>query len=799
MFRQRSYKLVVFLFLLVGYNAEGQQNSLIDKLKANNVSIIEINTAGSAQIVSREEYLNASYTLYTYKDGGYSIFTDSTEIKGRGNSTWDWPKKPFRLKLKTAKSLLSMPSNKHWALLANFIDKTLSRNKVAMDLGSYLGLPYSPRSDVVELVVNGWHWGSYQLSEVPKISTDRVNITAINTKNENITGGVIFELDERLGEQYYFNTNQQLPVTIKEPDDLNTANPIIASKHLNYVSKIFKNAEDALFSINFIDTLTGYKKYFNIESVYNWYLVQEIFKNVDISKYSVFFYIDTRNNNKITFGPLWDFDMSSGAVEDPFGIRVTDNVWINRFYQDSTFLNTVKSRWAKNRPYLLEFITSKINENARKLHFSQQTNFNFWNEYYGLIQEQYITFNQEDNYEDDIFYFKKWMNQRLSWLDKQFSTTPFSFMPITRDNYHDSKEDNEIKGLLKGYQSFDHNGFFKVVNPPKHGQLNLNKISGEYIYTPKANFNGNDTLLFIYNDGYKNSDTGLVNFKILPVNDLPITNSGTISLMEDEILERNTSEGLLSFSKDVDEDLIYFEITDSVKHGKLNFKNDGSFVYIPNPNYFGEDTFYFKAFDHIGSSNTSFIIFNVSPVNDPPEVRDSSYLFQIKNSDRFIFDNSNDFYKNIFDIDNDKTDLTIELFDFNTTKGIISRNVSGYYVYSPKYNYSGLDSVKLIVNDSKLFSKVVTLVFRILNDKLKVDSDNIILFPNPTNYNIKLKNIDVNQIVIEDLSGAIYPNIPFFKIGNDIIVDCSKLPNGNFLIQLIINQKLIGIKKFFKL
>ena len=170
----------ILIFILTAFGAFGQDISLIEKLKQNKISIIEINTSGGAQIVSKEDYLTASYTLYTYKNGAYTTLSDSTEIKGRGNSTWNWPKKPFRLKLKSAKSLLSMPSSRHWALLANFSDKTLSRNKVAMDLGGFWGLPYNPRSDVVELVVNGWHWGSYQLIEVPKVATDRINITAIN-------------------------------------------------------------------------------------------------------------------------------------------------------------------------------------------------------------------------------------------------------------------------------------------------------------------------------------------------------------------------------------------------------------------------------------------------------------------------------------------------------------------------------------------------------------------------------------------------------------------------------------------
>lgn len=893
-------KLNSFFFIqvsiLIAFNAIGQNSSLIEKLKQNKISIIEINTAGGAEIVSKEEYLTASYSLHAYKNGSYIVTSDSTEIKGRGNSTWNWPKKPFRLKLKNSKSLLSMPSSKHWALLANFSDKTLSRNKLAMDLGQYFGLSYNPRSDVVELVINGWHWGSYQLIEVPKVATDRINITSINSKSGTIDGGVIFELDARLGEQYSFWTNQYQPITIKDPDDLNTSNPIIANQHLDYVSNIFKNAEDVLFSDNFTDPINGYKKYIDTSSVFNWYITQEIFKNIDLSRYSVFFYNDTKNGNKITFGPLWDFDLSSGVLEDPYGIRGTENLWISRLYQDPTFLNAIKLKWISKRADLLQFITSKINENTRKLHYSQQTNFNFWNQFYSVISDEYATFHQEKSYDEDIFYFKKWMHQRLTQLDHQFVGDSYSFIPITRDYFHVINEDSEINGRLESFHSFETEGSYKIISAPKKGKIELNEKSGEYNYSPNTNYNGVDSALFLYNNGLNNSDTGLIHFEIKPINDLPITRNGIFEMNEDEYIEKSISDGLSIFVNDTDLDPLLFEVERYVKHGELIVSDNGSFKYVPKKNYYGADTFYFKVKDLNGTSNISSIIFNINSindtpvafsktfilnedevyeytnfnskiliaedvdsealqyqvvtkplhgqfflkengnfkyipdynffgidsisfkvkdtqlfsntailrfavqaVNDPPKILDTLFYFQIKTIDEVVFDSNNILYNKIVDVDNARQDLKLIPQTNLNTKGEVYISNNSNYIYKPSKTFAGLDSLAIKVTDLASNSNEVKIIFRILKENILLNSDKIFLFPNPANSYFRLNDLDIDQIIIQSIYGNSYTGVNFSKIGRSVIVNCSILPKGEYIIKLFNKNEFIGMKKFIKL
>lgn len=340
MILKRSFCIFLSFFYFTTY---AQETQLIVKLKSHQLSIVEINTVDNQNVTSKETYLKAAIRIHEFAKNTFKVINDSTEIKGRGNSTWELPKKPFRLKFFKAISIAGMPSNRHWALLANFEDKSLSRTTLASDLGKYLGIGYVPRSIPVELVLNGEHLGSYQLIEVVKIDPNRINITTVTTKNNITTGGAIFELNLRRDEQYNFYTNAGIPISIKEPDDLNAKTPEIASQHFNYLVDILNKAEGALYSSNFADTAIGYHKYFNVESVVDWYLTVEIVKNFDIGEYSVFKYIDTKNNNKITYGPIWDFDLSAGNREGPLGYKAkVENAWMRRFFEDPNFERLVK-------------------------------------------------------------------------------------------------------------------------------------------------------------------------------------------------------------------------------------------------------------------------------------------------------------------------------------------------------------------------------------------------------------------------------------------------------------------------
>jgi len=140
-------------YSLVGEN--GKKHSYYVKISWNDsLPHIIINTEGNAPVVSKDDYINATVTI----DGRnlFNSYSGTSRIKGRGNSTWwDYPKKPYRLKLDEAASLFGLPEEKDWVLLANYLDGTHLLNSIAFNIGNMLGMPYTNDAIPVELTLNG--------------------------------------------------------------------------------------------------------------------------------------------------------------------------------------------------------------------------------------------------------------------------------------------------------------------------------------------------------------------------------------------------------------------------------------------------------------------------------------------------------------------------------------------------------------------------------------------------------------------------------------------------------------------
>jgi hypothetical protein len=142
---------------------------------ATALPILAISTLNGAGILDRDHYVTATAEL---RDANaLTLFTGlSLQIRGRGNSTWNYPKKPFRLRFTARTELLGMPASRHWVLLANYLDRTLLRNEAAFEFSRLTGLAWTPRSEQVVLELNGEYLGIYQLTEHVRIDSDRVDI-----------------------------------------------------------------------------------------------------------------------------------------------------------------------------------------------------------------------------------------------------------------------------------------------------------------------------------------------------------------------------------------------------------------------------------------------------------------------------------------------------------------------------------------------------------------------------------------------------------------------------------------------
>lgn len=368
-----------------------------------------------APILVKDTWINGSMTVDPNSSTEQVVTETSIELRGRGNSTWSLPKKPYRFKLPSKTSMLGMPADKKWSLLANFSDKTLMRTSVAFELGRMFEVPFTPRSKYVEVILNGEFLGNYLLTDQIEIGENRVNIQEIKKNSTDITGGYLLEIDQRLDADYWFRTNKSVPVTIKSPED-------ITDDQFNYIRDYVQKTEDVLFGTDFTDPAEGYAKYIDVESFINWYLVNELTKNNDAVFFSSCF-MHKDKNGKLSMGPIWDFDIAIGNVNynennDFKGWWIRNVPWYKRLFEDPVFERKVAERWKGIKTAKLNAIFDHINTTSQKLKYSQKENFKKWEVLYNYTWPNAVVLG---SYENEVQYMKEWLTKRINWMDNELS------------------------------------------------------------------------------------------------------------------------------------------------------------------------------------------------------------------------------------------------------------------------------------------------------------------------------------------------------------------------------------------
>ena len=310
------------------------------------------------------------------------------------------------MKLDDKSTFLDMPSKKKWLFLAEYSDKTMLRNTISFEMGYLSNLEWTPKSSFAEVYINDEYNGTYNITEKVEEGSNRVNIGDEGFLLE------IDQLDRQDQDDVYFYTDKFL-VAIKEPsldwDD----------EQYNYIKAHINAFEATLFASSFRDPINGYAKYMDVDSFVDWYLINEITKNVDSKSFSSIFF-NVVPGEKIKMGPLWDFDLSFGNVDyagddfpTPEGFWVKDNPWFARLFTDSAFLEKVKTRFAyfKNNQNV---IMNKIDAFAIKLNLAQQENDNKWETLGKYVWPNPVVF---DTYTEEVAHLKTWYSQRMTWLD----------------------------------------------------------------------------------------------------------------------------------------------------------------------------------------------------------------------------------------------------------------------------------------------------------------------------------------------------------------------------------------------
>ena len=274
-----------------GHPGEGDDSQLY---QLTNLPTVVVNIANGEEVIQKEKNLISNVYIIS-EDGKNLLATSGTEIRGRGNASWDFPKKPYRLKFDEKQSPLGAPASaKKWTLLSNYGDKTLMRNMLAFEVSRRVGLSYTPFCHPVDLIVNGEYRGCYQLCDQVEAAKGRVDAK----------DGYLVEIDAyAYNEDVWFSSNKGIPVTIKHPDE-----DEITQQQRKYINDYFNQMEAAVFASNYTDPEEGYRKYLDLDSFLKNFIVGEFGGNTD-TYWSVYMYKDA-SDGKLYTGPVWDYDLA---------------------------------------------------------------------------------------------------------------------------------------------------------------------------------------------------------------------------------------------------------------------------------------------------------------------------------------------------------------------------------------------------------------------------------------------------------------------------------------------------------
>ena len=418
-----------------------------DEILAEQLSmpIVSIDTLGNS-VNSKESYTNAKVTIY---DENGQTDTDDADIsiRLRGNITLRCEKKSYKFKFPKKANPLNLGDGaaKSWNLVANFNDTSLLRNMTAYHLGDMLdGIPYSANSRSVEVYVNGSYQGVYLMTEAVNAAKCRVNITE---EPDLIEGnGYLVEMSFYDCDNPFYIEHQQYDVKSDLSPDADTAEQQIA-----YISGYMENALNALKS----NDKEQAAQYIDIPSLVDNYIANEICKNVDSGWDS--YYISKDAGGKLTFHPMWDYDLALGNFIDVKGYdsaaglgvynvsncNANSNQWMCFAIQNDWFIEAVSVRW--NEVYdhvktLPDFVISEAERNAA----SYDRNFTKWNTLGIKVFCEPDEIASLSTHKAHAEYLADWLDRRITWLNTYFKSDDWNGGTYLDENGKPIDPDNAV-------------------------------------------------------------------------------------------------------------------------------------------------------------------------------------------------------------------------------------------------------------------------------------------------------------------------------------------------------------------
>lgn len=376
-------------------------------INLDNASLKQLNKG------SKDEKYSGNLQIIGASEEQYNILEEKIELKGRGNSTWKYSKKPYQIKFENVQNILGLNGEaKKWILLANYRDSTLLKNKLSFDIQQKIGLNDSIKGTFVDLYINGEYLGNYTLCDKVEIGKSRVNL-------ENSIG-LIAEIDLRYGEEEEHNFVSEITETLFVIKDVvEDENEKACKEFENKINEF----EKVLYSPN--SNWEEITKLIDIESFAKYYFLIELEHDPDRFLSSTFLYKDGEND-KIHIGPIWDSDFGykGNMTTDDFHLNFIDNHsdfydkenkvlkqdWYNQLYKHKEFVAFLNKVYVEEISPVYNNIDKMIDDYVQSMTQSINMNNIRWNS------------NQEELavYQKEIQILKEWLENRVNYFNNRY-------------------------------------------------------------------------------------------------------------------------------------------------------------------------------------------------------------------------------------------------------------------------------------------------------------------------------------------------------------------------------------------
>jgi hypothetical protein len=422
-------------------------------LDSSNLPIVVINTNGQTisdepKIIAQMKVINNEPPRKNYVTDPGNIYYGFVGIEIRGSYSASLPQKPYGFETRDSLGnnlnvpILDMPAENDWILTANYNDKTFMRATLAFDLFSKMG-HYQPRTRLCEVTVNNDYKGIYVLTEKIKQNKNRISIaklTAADTIGDDLTGGYIIKIDNSNfdGSDGWYSKYQAIDRTrypyfvysYPKPED-------ILNQQKQYIQGFVNKIDSVLRSPKWADPQDGYRKYFDVSSFIDVFILGEVSRNVDTYKKSAFFYKDKDSTDgRLHAGPVWDFDWAWKNMRGECNSEEIDGSgwtykissdchtnpvppgWVVKLLEDTTFANELHTRYSLLRKTILseESLYHYIDSIHTLVNEAQTRHYQKW-PILGINVGAPEVDPEPSTYDSVLTKFKNWIATRLTWLD----------------------------------------------------------------------------------------------------------------------------------------------------------------------------------------------------------------------------------------------------------------------------------------------------------------------------------------------------------------------------------------------